>query len=718
MNKFEYRKMVKNKVLIFVASVIVIASIFFVSAVQFSEVGSVTNLDNFYSPYETWINVSTNATVTGAGDSIVSVKANFTAINSTACGSGYLNLSYTGGYWIGNCSVSTFFTNASQITPIRGNITFVVENSTGNFSSLQQMGSPLVILMHNLGVPNMSDAAGCTKAGSKTTNMSSTSITNFANVTNYLIHVQINFTCLTGGTFRGANQDLFNDAVLINLTSINMSSSDIGTKLSNLRTTVQVNITSPRTFGASRIDVNTTAFSELNSAGWVTLYHLPLVAVQEASIGGDNIAKLFGFSRIPNGFTSTLNVSSMNLSLQIIGFSGYNVSDNAVPTMSIITPGTTKNSTSFMLNISINGTGTELSKVIINITNTSGQVNFTMYNYTVNTAKCNATTNGGEFYYCAQNMTLSAGTYSINVTAWDYGGVSPGNVNTAVQALTIDTTAPTLNSISHDPSTTSVTISYNASEEVNVSVSYGTTNSLGLNKTISAYDDVDSFSISGLTADEPYYYNITICDRSNNCARNGTFHFDTDAETSEDGGDGGGGTGSDFWITSYYLTDSQFEDGATRLLKVGYRIKMKIGRIYHSVGVVKLTSSKATINVSSDPQQEVLEEGESAKFDVTDDKYYDILVILNEVNSTMANITIKSINETMPSTTTSLTGNVTGNRSITTAEGTAGEGAEEETGTSFLTNKWFWIAVGVIVVVGVAAGYKYRKKLRKNLGYE
>lgn len=711
--------MVKKKyVLGLAAFVAIIASVFFASAVLFTEQGSVTNPDNFYSPYETWINVSTNATVTGPGDAIIGVKANFTAINSTACGgNGYLALSYVNGNWVGNCSVSSFFTNVSQITPLQKNISFVVENATGNYSSMQQIGAPVVIMLHNLGVPNMSDPTGCTRFGSGTTNLSSTAITNFANVSYYSVHVQVNYTCISGGSFKGAVQDAFNDALLINLTSVNMSSSNIGTKLSNLKTTVQVNITNPRTFGASRISVDSTAFSELDTAGWVTLYGVPIVYWDFSSFTGENIGKLYGVSNGGfNGYSSTLGVSSWNISLQIAGFSGYNVTDNVAPAVSFVSPSAseTRSVNNVFVNVSVNGTGTEISKLTINITNSSGQVNFTIYNASVNSANCKNTTLGGDFYYCAINATNlpNDGSYTVTVNAWDYGGASPGNTISATSSFSVDTTYPRVYLVSPidsddwDSSFT-VTFKYNVSDFAIANCSLfidddivKTDTSITVNTEQSMTYDVGSAGY--------YDWNVSCTDRAGHTNVSGEeiVHVTYEEDGSSSSSGGGGGTTS-FWTSTFSPTSDQTSAGYNKMLKKGERIKMAIGKVNHYVGVVKLTSTKATINVSSDPQQAVMEVGDSEKFEVTNDSYYDIEVTLNSVNSTSANVTVQYIYEKMSvSATTEAAAEE--NESIRTMAGEIGEEIAESEAASagVLKNKWFWISiVGVLLIAGVLFYY-------------
>ncbi|MEM4259213.1 MAG: fibronectin type III domain-containing protein [Candidatus Pacearchaeota archaeon] len=665
--------------------------------------------DNFYSNYSgnDVIHVLVNVTNTST---IISFYANFTNL-TTSCGdSGIVNLSYIGnGIWNASCNVG----NQATISDfVGGGISLVAINLTGSLT----VDNSLRAVLYNITTPVMPQ--GCQRFGYLTTNF--TSVSDFARV-NFIIHIQNNFTCMVGQMGISGPPSLskeYLDVMIMNLTSVNLSTPEQAQKLSNLPSYLTLNISPPKVFpNIAKIFVNSTGFAALDTNASIKLLNLPFVSIPNVSAEEPN--ELIDVSWVSNGFDNGFQIITGNLTINVGGFSGYNATDVVKPNITIISPTNSYiNTTNFVLNISANGTGTELSKLTINITNSSGQVNFTIYNASVNSANCANTSLGGDFYYCSLTITLSAGSYTINVTAWDYGGESPGNTKNLAQALTIDTTAPVLTSIDEDPSTTSATISYSASEDVNVTVKYGTSaGSLVYNKTVSDYDNSDSFSITGLTADETYYYNITICDRANNCVTNGTYSFTTDEEEEEDGDSSSTSGGGDFWIITYPITDSQFKNGTTKLLKKGYRMKVIIGGAYHYVGIVKLTSSKATINVSSTPQQAELEEGESAKFDVTGDRYYDILVTLNAVNSIAANISIKYINELMPSTTT-LSTNATSNATIMTIEETGEKGAEQEEGIPLYKNKIFWAIIGVVVIAAAIFGYQYRKKIRKKLGYE
>ena len=117
------------------------------------------------------------------------------------------------------------------------------------------------------------------------------------------------------------------------------------------------------------------------------------------------------------------------------------------------------------------------------------------------------------------------------------------------------------------------------------------------------------------------------------------------ADTSSSTSPGGG---TSFWTTTHTITNEQFIAGSIRELAVGNRIKMSISGSTHYVGVVALTATTATINVSSNPQQATFSIGEEKKFEVTNDNKFDLSVKLNSIANNKANVTIKSISEEIP----------------------------------------------------------------------
>ena len=108
-----------------------------------------------------------------------------------------------------------------------------------------------------------------------------------------------------------------------------------------------------------------------------------------------------------------------------------------------------------------------------------------------------------------------------------------------------------------------------------------------------------------------------------------------------------GGTSPSFWTNTFAYDNKEFSEQAplTREFSVKHRTKLKIAGEAHYLGIVELTETRATINVSSTPQQKNISIGEEWKVDVNDNEIYDLLVRLNSIRENKANITILSINE-------------------------------------------------------------------------
>jgi len=100
-----------------------------------------------------------------------------------------------------------------------------------------------------------------------------------------------------------------------------------------------------------------------------------------------------------------------------------------------------------------------------------------------------------------------------------------------------------------------------------------------------------------------------------------------------------------YWWETYAIEDKDFSAGYSREIKEKRRLKVRINDEYHYVGVVNLTDTTATINITSEPQQATFSVGDEKKFEVTNDSYYDIYVRLNNIVNNTAKVTIKKIHE-------------------------------------------------------------------------
>lgn len=171
--------------------------------------------------------------------------------------------------------------------------------------------------------------------------------------------------------------------------------------------------------------------------------------------------------------------------------------------------------------------------------------------------------------------------------------------------------------------------------------------------------------------------------------------------------DTGGGLAStnpeSYWTATYTLSEDQFNSGFSQNLASRGRIRFTVNGTIHSVGIVNLTETSATINISSTPQQAIFNVGESKKFELTDDNYYDIKVTLNGIASNRANISIVRINELIPVVSTPATPQTTTEK--------IQEKIGEITQKAVDKGSLFWIIVVVIIIAIIVVGIVIKKKI-------
>lgn len=110
---------------------------------------------------------------------------------------------------------------------------------------------------------------------------------------------------------------------------------------------------------------------------------------------------------------------------------------------------------------------------------------------------------------------------------------------------------------------------------------------------------------------------------------------------------GGGGGTPRFYTNTFVFDDKEFSEikEITKELGKKEQIRIKINTQQHYIGIINLSSTYITINISSTPQQATLFVGDEKKFDLSEDDYYDLLIKLNSIENNKANLTIKSIYE-------------------------------------------------------------------------
>ena len=354
---------------------------------------------------------------------------------------------------------------------------------------------------------------------------------------------------------------------------------------------------------------------------------------------------------------------------------------------------------------------TEPTKRLSNITfYVWNSTNNLVYNATNN---INGTTNSSLFYF---NFTTEE-VYTWNCLS--YNNHSENDLGDTNFSITFDITNPIIDAVSSSASTTSTIIYANSSEITNSSVNYGITTALGTISSNTNLRNNHSISLSGLSASTTYYYNITNCDKANNCVVNGTNSFTTSAAAVVNNGGisgGGGGGGTTISTATYILNASQASSGYTSTLAKEDKIKFTFfdkKEEEHTLIVNNIGSNFIDIIVRSEPIILKLGIGQSAKMNLTNANYYDLYVKLNSIINNKADITVQTINEKIPKP-ADITGDVI-------AEGDGGESTTSEKTFRDLFNKsnfiyailLIFIVLGVIILSRKKSGKKKKETTKK-----
>ena len=369
-----------------------------------------------------------------------------------------------------------------------------------------------------------------------------------------------------------------------------------------------------------------------------------------------------------------------------VGNVGVNLStysvwiDSTVPAVSTPTrPVINGNySGSIVLNVSIVETiGTTL--VWFNITNGTGVSNGT----------ATASNGAGNFWNATLNTSLYPdGTYNVTVYAND----TANNLNSSVYTgnFTIDNTNPVA-TFTCSPSTLG-----NGADTICTCT--GTDAGSGVKDSLTtAAVTITANSTFGIFTTGTS--NCTITDYAGNTHNTtGTYTIASDSAT-----DTTSSTTSTplKWTGTFVINDNQFIEGYANQLEVKKRIRFKIKDIDHHIGVLELTETTVKIEVASTPQEATLAVGDERKFDVSEDGYYDVVVTLNSISGSKADITIKSISELITAETEA------GEQGKEESAEKVAEGGEDGTETSIFKKWWFWLIV-ILVIIGVV--YSSQKK--------
>jgi len=187
------------------------------------------------------------------------------------------------------------------------------------------------------------------------------------------------------------------------------------------------------------------------------------------------------------------------------------------------------------------GTVLDITAPSITATSPSGYINSGSTTLSVTTnegASCKYDTNDVSYASMANSFNGAGTTHAANLAGLSDGiytyyarcNDSSGNimVTSSIINFTVDATKPKISDVfALSIGQTTARISFLTNENANSSVSYGTTTALGTNSLNASYITSHNFSLSGLTKNTAYYYNVSACDNAANCQQNGTFNFTT-----------------------------------------------------------------------------------------------------------------------------------------------------------------------------------------------
>ena len=269
-------------------------------------------------------------------------------------------------------------------------------------------------------------------------------------------------------------------------------------------------------------------------------------------------------------------------------------------------------------------------------------ITFSIYNSTDllfnETRNISGSENTTIFNYTLQNET----TYFWNCYAEN--NVSE-NYTTENFSITYDITFPnvTLISPTNNSRTTTKTQTFSHTENE--------TNSDYCNLTI---NNINYTSFTQTLSDGTYYWNITCTDKANNSVTSETWLLTIYTETTTSSSSSGGGSSSSSSSSSgsaavsTVITESQLETGVLRQLTINKEISFIVENETHKIKLAKLSPQSIILTISSTPLNVTISEGETKKFDLNEDDYYDFQIYVKNITSSNAEIIMEKIFEEIP----------------------------------------------------------------------
>jgi hypothetical protein len=283
------------------------------------------------------------------------------------------------------------------------------------------------------------------------------------------------------------------------------------------------------------------------------------------------------------------------------------------------------------LQINVTANDTNLKNVTIYLYNSTGFVN---------SATSNSSPNFANFTGLADN------TYFFNATATD---LADNQNSTEIRNVTINYMPPVVlsssptNNAQLSAGTTSITITLTTDESA--ICRYNTTDEDFANMTEagSTNSTTHSLNVTDLENGQSYSYYFRCKNNYDNIA-NSSYHliFSVNNPSSPSGGGGGTTTSK-----TYSITNTELSAGVSEILGKGDKVTFQSGSGSHTLTSNSIGTNFVNITIQSNPINIKLLVGESKKLNLSSNEYYDLYVKLESIKSGKANITLKSIYESI-----------------------------------------------------------------------
>lgn len=184
-----------------------------------------------------------------------------------------------------------------------------------------------------------------------------------------------------------------------------------------------------------------------------------------------------------------------------------------------------------------------------------------------------------------------------------------------------------------------------------------------------------------------------------------------DRDRRDGGGGGGGSSVVSSWVKDIKVNDSEFNVGQVlKQMKTKYRLIFNMNGMGHSIGILNITNTTMSIIVNSTPQYATLAIGESKKFDLDTDGYYDIVVGLISIIDGDATLSLQKINEAVIQTSTPSENTNTNTQNTPTQP--SNNNPQTNTNNKKSSTVIYWV-IGAVILVILIIMIAWRKKNSK-----